>query len=242
MAPTTPNINKQLQLLEGFWLEGKTNEYCEQAAKMMKEVLAQEGNNNAINAAASLLQSLTNKEFAVMGPGFQLQMDTVNLATYIAYKDKRVALDRQKKDALLAGYLGRIRGGLISNFEYSHVLANVGPPPRVSAGSPFFSDVDPDAISDPIIRSNYATRIRVNREGDLTNRQQTLLRRMDKFVSEDIVQHMVTTVQKGDVPAEIVNTWLDSAKLDDKERKAVKDAMDAKAKTAANKRGGGIKP
>jgi hypothetical protein len=94
--------------------------------------------------------------------------------------------------------------------------------------------MDPNGISDPVTKSNYLRAIQENEEREITNQRQDLLERIDRRVSGPIVRHMIATIQQGGMSVEVVNKLMDSAKLNDEERRAVKDAIDAAVKVLQN--------
>ena len=79
-------------------------------------------------------------------------------------------------------------------------------------------------------RSNYVRGfIQVNKENSVANTRQSLLGGIESQLSRRIVDHMIFTIQQSQVTPTLVTQWMDSAKLNDQERKEVKAALDKAA-------------
>jgi len=217
-------IDKQLAQLEDLWTAGKTEEYCAQGAAVVRDLITAKGDAGSISTSAMLLKSFSDKEFAVRGSGIGVLSETYDLAVYIANNDKARGLERQKNDALLTEYLGHIRREQIRNFSRLKVLANITPS-GVPGGQGVTSGMDPNGISDPVVRSNYLMAIKQNHQNALTNERQSSLKIVEQ-VSGPIVQHMISTIGQGDVPSTLVTKWLDSGDFNDQEQKEVKEIVD----------------
>ena len=220
-----PNIDRQLAQLEGLWAAGKIDEYCAQVAEITREARARRGNYDPVPASAKLLRILLDKEFTIKGSGFgvlsEREIGVLSemelLALNVTSDDNEPSVARQSNGTVLALYLGHIRSQRMPNFKWLPVLANIMPPARYPQG------VSPDAISDPLVKSNYLKALQRNHENAFTNSKQRLLASINSTVSSPIVAHMIRTIQKGDVPSTLVGKWMDSANLNDEERTKVKD-------------------
>lgn len=218
------SVDKQLAQLEDLWRAGKKDEYCVQGARLTKDLITAKGDDGSIGASATLLKSLIDKEFAVKGAGVGMLSETYELAVYVANNDKTRGLERQKHDDLLAEYLGHVRHEEIQNYSRLPVFANITPV-AVPGGQGVTSGMDPNGISDPVVRSNYLMAINQNHQNALTNERQSSLRLIE-LTSGPIMQHMSATIGEGDVPSALLTKWLDTAGLNDQERKEVKEVMD----------------
>lgn len=171
---------------------------------------------------ATFLKSLSDKEFGGKGSGIGVLSETVQLALFVGNHDDKVTAMRETNDIILGHYLGDVRAARIKDFHYSLVFPNVPPP----SGVPGWSGMDPNAISDPVAKSNYLKAIDQNNANELANNRQALLQQINAEVSSLIIKHMIMTIQQGVVARKHVVEWMDSARLDDEERKAVNQAMD----------------
>ena len=219
-----PRVGRQLVELEEMWAVGKTDEYCRHAANLAKDIVAGKRDAESVGAAATLLEGLLAKESTVKDSEVGVLAATEGLAFYIAKSDKEITPDRQKLVPLLARYLGHVRNERVPDFRPLHVVANVSPP----AGVPGFAGMNPDAISDPVAKSNYLKAIQENRQNNLTNRRQALLERVERRTSRPIMEYMVSTIRNGGVPTALVAEWVNSARLNEKEREEVQNSTISK--------------
>ena len=236
------SMDKQMEELESLWSADKTNEYCIQAYKITHDMGQWERDYAPLSLAAKmrdagkLLKSFVEKEFAVTGQGVGLLTETESLAMIItgeyqlpaAELQNLTSEERQAQSTLLAQYLGHVRSEIIPNFKPQRVFANVMPP-AVPPGQMAVSGMDPNDISDPVARSNYVRAIQVNKENSVANTRQSLLGGIESQLSRRIVDHMIFTIQQSQVTPTLVTQWMDSAKLNDQERKEVKAALDKAA-------------
>ena len=215
-------LDKQVSQLEGLWEAGKTQEYYAEAASIANHIMVDSTSGNINRVAARLLESLLSKaaQLPKTSPDDLFVMQKV--ASYLVTNANASTEEQRTNVRLVSRFLGEIRKEIIPNFKRKSVTLNVSPPPGVAG----MAGMDPEAIRDPIARAKYKAAIRENQSNNLLNTRQTVLRNIEREVSEPIVRYMIATFQAWDGGSSaLVAECIKNARLTDEEREEVESKI-----------------
>ncbi|MDO9541308.1 MAG: hypothetical protein Q7J98_03180 [Kiritimatiellia bacterium] len=217
-----PNVimynEEQAKELLDLWNAGKTNESFAKANEFNKE--NHSITNNLNNIVAPMLNNLMAKKVNIIDGDNNDLYAMDKLSSYLLSNDKAPIKERRTIALLLCRFLGKIRKELIPNFEPKRVMSNVAPPHDARGGF-MFSGMDPAAITNPVVRTQYEAAINENRQNGIMNRRQSELRSLgNEFTTKRIIDYIIKTfrgdiAEMGDKQAVIMDNMIKMFRGDD---------------------------
>lgn len=186
---------KQDAELGDLWKAGKTNEYYAKAKEFADEIRSHSITNNLNNIVVSMFNNLMVKKADIIDSGNNDLFAMDDLSGYLFSNDKVSIKERRINVLLLCRYLGKIRKEIVPNFKRKPVMDNVSPPPGTPCA---VAGMSPEAITNPVLRSQYEASIRENRENSHMNSRQAGLRSIEREISAPIIDYIIKTF-RGDV-------------------------------------------
>ncbi|MDO9542491.1 MAG: hypothetical protein Q7J98_09230 [Kiritimatiellia bacterium] len=214
-------FDRKLIQLEEIWEAGKTNEYFEKAKVITKDIQAHPAKNNLNGVAAKLLDKLMAKKLNIIDDSSNYDLYAMDdLACRLLSNDIK---ERRTTALLLCRFLGKIRKEIIPNYKDKPVSLNVSPPRDAPPQrSPYFSGMDPAAITNPVVRAQYEAAIRENQENSNMNGRQGALRSVcNELTTKSIIDYIIKTFRGDDTSAALLAECIKVAGLTDKEKEEV---------------------
>jgi hypothetical protein len=220
-------LDEQVSQLEELWKAGRSDEYYAKAAKIASDVNAVSGasaterNRILTHLFEGLLAKAKEKPRTSTDDLFTMQ----KVARYLLFNVEAPPKECQANVRLLSSYLGEMRQAIVPNFKRRPVEMNVAPPPGAKQFT--MAGMDPEAIHDPNIRAQYKAAIDKNRENNLMNTRQFVLRNLDREMCGPILDYMVRVLQLPPRSSTLADECIKHARLTAEERKKVEIAIGA---------------
>lgn len=130
---------------------------------------------------------------------------------------------KERNTQLLCKCRGKLHKEIIPNFKPKRVFANVAPPPGISG----FSGMSPEAIPDPLKRSQYEAALRENELNGILNHRQSLLNGLASTYDSLIEDYLFVAFSRNPHPEKEITECLNSGVFSSEEKAAFMDKLKA---------------
>ena len=221
-------FDKRLATLEDLWGKGRVNQFYLEAESLANDIAALGGQQDASGLSARLLKSLLSKN--IKGKELEVGVKDLNVQELLAKQvitNQDVSIEQRRANTLiLSEYLGLIRTESIANFRPLWVSANVSPPRN--AGQFVMSGMNPEAITDPVVRAKYVEAKKQNRRYEMINTRQRELSRQETRISKLIIDYIADTVyvDRGGGRGALVNVYCNDARVTAEEARRIEKGIE----------------
>ncbi len=221
-------FDKRLAKLEDLWCKGHAEQFYLEAVSFANDIAALSGQQDASGLSARLLNSLLSKN--IKGKEIEVGVTDLNVQELLAklvITNQDVSIEQRRANALiLSEYLGLIRTEIIANFRPLWVSANVAPPRN--AGQFVMAGMNPDAITDPVVRAEYVEAKKQNRRYGMINTRQRELSRLETRISKLVIDYIADTVyvDSGGGGGQLVNVYCNNARVTAEEARRIEMMME----------------
>jgi hypothetical protein len=209
---------------EATWKMDDTNDFCAQLSVIEQaydailmsahKERAEDANLNPI--AVKLLSTLADKPVSCI---IELGSTDIRVMGKMAdhlLPDPGVSFTQRQQNVMaFSKYLGRIRSEYIPNYKHRRSEANIMPPEGVGATS---SGMDPETITNAILRVQYEATIWTNSFNGAMNARQQELAILSRCHSRRIIDYMTCFFATGQATTEFIQECMQQARLAEKEK------------------------